>query len=110
MTVSLRETQSPTENVHLMEIIVTRQNMGRAYRRVLANKGAPGVDGMTVGQLKSFLKRCWPRIKQALLDGTYKPLPVRRKEIPKPNGGVRRLGISWISIWRNSSTKSTMIS
>ena len=93
MTIALRETQSPTENVHLMEIIVTRQNMWRAYRRVLANKGAPGVDGMTVGQLKSYLKRCWPKIKQALLEGTYKPLPVRRKEIPKPNGGVRLLGI-----------------
>jgi RNA-directed DNA polymerase len=77
----------------MMEIIVTRQNMLRAYRRVLANKGAPGVDGMTVGQLKSFLKRSWPKIKQALLEGTYKPLPVRRKKIPKPNGGVRLLGI-----------------
>ena len=93
MTIASRETQSPTEDVHLMEIIVTRQNMLRAYRRVLANKGAPGVDGMTVGQLKSFLKRCWPKIKQALLDGTYRPLPVRRKEIPKPNGGIRLLGI-----------------
>ena len=93
MTVALRKTQRPTENVHLMEIIVTRQNMWRAYARVLANKGAPGVDGMTVGQLKSFLKRCWPKIRQTLLDGTYKPLPVRRKEIPKPNGGIRLLGI-----------------
>ena len=79
MTIALRETESPTEDVRMMEIIVTRQNMWRAYRRVLANKGAPGVDGMTVGQLKSFLKRCWPKIKQALLDGTYKPLPVRGK-------------------------------
>lgn len=93
MTIASRKTQSPAEDVHMMEIIITRQNMLRAYRRVLANKGAPGVDGMTVGQLKSFLKRCWPKIKQALLDGTYKPLPVRRKEIPKPNGGVRLLGI-----------------
>ncbi len=81
MTIASRETQSPTEDVRMMEIIVTRQNMLRAYRRVLANKGAPGVDGMTVGQLKSFLKRSWPKIKQALLEGTYKPLPVRRKEI-----------------------------
>jgi RNA-directed DNA polymerase len=93
MTIASRETQSPTEDVRMMEIIVTRQNMLRAYRRVLANKGAPGVDGMTVGQLKSFLKRCWPKIKQALLDGTYRPLPVRRKETPKPNGGIRLLGI-----------------
>ena len=93
MTIASRQTQSPTEDVRMMEIIVTRKNMLRAYRRVLANKGAPGVDGMTVGQLKSFIKRCWPKIKQALLDGTYIPLPVRRKEIPKPNDGVRLLGI-----------------
>jgi RNA-directed DNA polymerase len=93
MNIASRETKSPTEDVRMMEIIVTRQNMRRAYNRVMANKGAPGVDGMTVGQLKSFLKRCWPEIKQALVGGTYKPLPVRRKEIPKPNGGVRLLGI-----------------
>ena len=93
MTIASHEAQSPAENVQLMEIILDRQNMLRAYRRVLANKGAPGVDGMTVGQLKSFLKRCWPKIKQVLLEGTYKPLPVRRKEIPKPTGGVRLLGI-----------------
>jgi len=93
MNIALRTTQSPTDSVHLMEIIVDRQNMWRAYRRVLANKGAPGVDGMTVGQLKSFIGRCWPKIKQALLGGTYQPLPVRRKEIPKPNGGIRLLGI-----------------
>ena len=93
MTISLCKTKCPAENVQLMEIIVERQNMMWAYRRVLANKGAPGVDGMTVGQLKSYLKRCWPKIKQALLGGTYKPLPVRRKEIPKPTGGIRLLGI-----------------
>jgi RNA-directed DNA polymerase len=93
MTITSHETKSPAENVQLMEIIVDRQNMLRAYRRVLANKGAPGVDGMTVGQLKSYLKRCWPKIKQALLNGTYRPLPVRRKEIPKPTGGIRLLGI-----------------
>lgn len=93
MTIASRETQSPAENVQLMEIILDRQNMLRAYRRVLANKGAPGVDGMTVGQLKSYLKRCWPKIRQVLLDGTYRPLPVRRKEIPKPTGGIRLLGI-----------------
>ncbi|MGB5984764.1 MAG: reverse transcriptase domain-containing protein [Desulfobacterales bacterium] len=81
----------------MMEIIATRQNMWRAYGRVVANKGAPGVDGMTVGHMKAFLKRCWPEIKQALLDGTYQPLPVRGKEIPKPNGGVRRLGIPTVT-------------
>ena len=102
MTISLCKTKCPAENVQLMEIIVERQNMTRAYRRVLANKGAPGVDGMTVGQLKSYLKRCWPKIKQALLDGTYKPLPVRRKEIPKPTGGIRLLGIPTVSSYCTS--------
>jgi RNA-directed DNA polymerase len=72
MNIASRETKSPTEDVRMMEIIVTRQNMRRAYNRVMANKGAPGVDGMTVGQLKSFLKRCWPEIKQALVGGTYR--------------------------------------
>ena len=66
--------------------------MQRALKRVIKNKGAPGVDGMTVKQLKGYLKRHWPKIKQAILDGTYDPLPVRRKEIPK-EGGVRLLGI-----------------
>ena len=75
MTIASQNTESQTEDVHMMEIIVTRQNMMRAYRRVLANKGAPGVDGMTVGQLKSYLLRCWPKIRQALLEGTYMPLP-----------------------------------
>ena len=102
MSISLRKTKSQAESVQLMEIIVERQNMMRAYRRVLANKGAPGVDGMTVRQLKSYLKRCWPKIKQALLNGTYKPLPVRRKEIPKPTGGIRLLGIPTVASYCTS--------
>ena len=67
--------------------------MLRALKRVRANKGAPGVDGMTVDQLPAYLKRHWPKIRRDLLDGRYQPLPVRRKEIPKPSGGVRLLGI-----------------
>jgi retron-type reverse transcriptase len=66
--------------------------MRRAIRRVIKNKGAPGVDGMTVRKIKRYLKRHWTKIEKALLDGTYTPMPVRRKEIPKP-GGVRLLGI-----------------
>ncbi|MCK5802061.1 MAG: group II intron reverse transcriptase/maturase [Lentisphaeria bacterium] len=67
--------------------------MKRAIKRVIRNDGAPGVDGMTVRQLKGYMKHHGPKIRQALLDGTYDPLPVRRKEIDKPDGGVRLLGI-----------------
>ena len=76
-----------------MESILERKNMKRALKRVIQNGGAPGVDGMTVHKLKGYLRRHWPKIKQALLDGVYDPLPVRRKEIDKPEGGVRLLGI-----------------
>ena len=76
-----------------MEIICERENIRRALQRVRSNKGAPGVDGMTVDQLPSYLRKRWPQIKEDLLNGTYKPMPVRRKEIPKPQGGVRLLGI-----------------
>jgi group II intron reverse transcriptase/maturase len=84
--------ESPTGQTRLMESICERSNMKRAVKRVVKNKGAPGVDGMTVRQVKRYLQRHWPKIKQALMDGTYIPLPVRRKQIPKP-GGVRLLGI-----------------
>ena len=77
----------------LLEQIVERRNMLRAMNRVIANKGAPGVDGMKTNHLKGYLKRHWPKIKQDLLNGAYRPLPVRRKEIDKPDGGVRLLGI-----------------
>jgi group II intron reverse transcriptase/maturase len=76
-----------------MEFICERSNMRRAIRRVIKNKGAPGVDGMTVRKIKRYLKRHWTRIEKALLDGTYMPMPVRRKEVDKPEGGVRLLGI-----------------
>jgi len=85
--------ESPAGEIRLLESILERENMERALKRVIRNKGAPGVDGMTIYQLKGYLKRHWPTIKQALLDGVYKPLPVRRKEIDKPEGGVRLLGI-----------------
>jgi RNA-directed DNA polymerase len=77
-----------------MERIVSRENMMTAYQRVVANKGAPGIDKMTVEQLKPHLVEHWPRIKEDLLAGRYKPAPVRGVEIPKPGGkGVRLLGI-----------------
>ena len=70
-----------------------RENMIRAYERVLSNKGAAGVDGMTVHELRDCLLVHWPDIREQLLGGTYKPQPVRRVEIPKPDGGMRKLGI-----------------
>lgn len=85
--------ESPTGAIRLMEMICERQNMERALRQVRSNKGAPGVDGMTVDELPGYLRRHWPQIYARLLDGSYQPLPVRRKEIDKPDGGVRLLGI-----------------
>ncbi|ACO32387.1 MULTISPECIES: group II intron reverse transcriptase/maturase [Acidobacterium] len=76
-----------------MEEIVERENLKEALRRVKANKGAPGVDGMTVNQLGGHLRQHWPTIREQLLSGTYRPEPVKRVEIPKPDGGVRKLGI-----------------
>jgi RNA-directed DNA polymerase len=90
--IALHLSKSPTGQIRLMESILERNNMKRAVRRVIKNKGAPGVDGMTVRKIRKYLRRHWTKIKQALLDGTYTPMPVRRKEIPKP-GGVRLLGI-----------------
>lgn len=78
---------------NLLEAIVDRDNLNRAYKRVKANGGSPGVDGMTVDELLPYLKQHGNAIRQAILEGTYVPQPVRRKEIPKPGGGVRQLGI-----------------
>jgi RNA-directed DNA polymerase len=93
MTIESYLTDPSTGGNRLMEIICERENIRRALQRVRSNKGAPGVDGMTVDQLPSYLRRHWPQIKEDLLNGTYKPMPVRRKEISKPQGGVRLLGI-----------------
>ena len=93
MAIATYLTETPAGRDRLMETICERQNMRSALQRVRANKGAPGIDGMTVDQLPSYLRRHWPKIRADLLAGTYQPLPVRRKEIPKPTGGVRLLGI-----------------
>jgi RNA-directed DNA polymerase len=85
-------TESPAET-QLMEEVVHRENLLKALKRVKSNGGAPGVDGMTVQQLPDFLRENWLRIKEELLTGTYQPQPVRRVEIPKPDGGTRQLGI-----------------
>jgi len=81
------------EQVQIMERVVERSNMQTAYRRVKQNKGAPGVDAMSVDELGDFLRAHWPTIKEWLLEGSYEPRPVRRVQIPKANGGLRPLGI-----------------
>lgn len=86
-------TESPTQMGSLMEEVCQRDNLWKALKRVQANKGAPGVDGMTVRQLPKYLKRHWPKIRDQLLAGIYRPQPVKRVEIPKPDGGVRKLGV-----------------
>lgn len=77
----------------LLEQVLDRENLLQALKRVKANRGAPGIDGMTVKELPEYLKEAWPSIREALFAGTYQPSPVRRVEIPKPGGGVRLLGI-----------------
>ena len=88
-----RGTESPAIGEQLMEEVCERENCKQALARVKANKGSPGVDGMTVQELPGYLKQHWPAIREQLLSGTYKPQPVKRVEIPKPDGGVRKLGI-----------------
>ena len=85
------ETAGRSQN--LLEAILYRDNLNRAYKRVKANKGAPGVDGMTVEEALPWLKEHGKEMTEAIRRGKYKPTAVRRKEIPKPDGGVRKLGI-----------------
>ena len=77
----------------LMEQVLERPNLMRAYQRVVSNKGAAGVDRMPVTALKSHLQQHWPTLRERLLAGDYHPQPVRRVSIPKPQGGERILGI-----------------
>ncbi len=89
--------KSATENSafteQLMEEVCDRENLERAWKRVQRNKGSPGVDGVTIDDAKAFLRKHWPNIRSQLLDGNYQPQPVKRVEIPKPDGGVRKLGV-----------------
>ena len=85
--------ESPASTNRLMEEVCERENLKEALRQVKANKGSAGVDGMTVDGIDDYLKQHWPAIREQLFNGTYVPQPVRRVEIPKPDGGVRKLGI-----------------
>jgi RNA-directed DNA polymerase len=88
-----RGTESPAIGEQLMEEVCERENCRQALARVKSNKGSAGMDGTTVQQLPEHLKQYWPVIREQLLSGTYKPQPVKRVEIPKPDGGMRKLGI-----------------
>jgi len=91
---TMHEPENPANTLGLMEEVCKRENLLEALRRVKANKGSAGIDGMTVGQLSGYLKEHWPTIREQLLNGTYEPQPVRRVEIEKPDGGgMRKLGI-----------------
>jgi RNA-directed DNA polymerase len=85
--------ESPTAHQHLMEEVCERENLRQALKRVKANKGSPGIDRMTIDELPEYLKEHWLIIRTELLNGTYKPQPVKRVEIAKPDGGIRKLGI-----------------
>lgn len=87
------EAESPVSTGELMEEVCQRENLKEALRRVRTNRGGPGVDGMTVDELPGHLREHWPEIREQLLSGTYGPEPVKRVEIPKSGGGVRRLGV-----------------
>ena len=90
---AVAEPESPATTTHQMEEVCERENLVRAWQRVRGNKGAPGVDGMTIDDAKGYLRVHWPNIRSQLLAGTYRPQPVRRVEIPKPDGGIRKLGV-----------------
>ena len=90
--------QSPVVRGPTMEEVLERENLRKALGQVRRNKGAPGIDGMTVEQLAAHLREHWPEIRQALLHCCYQPVPVRRVEIPKPSGGgMRQLGIPTVN-------------
>src|SRR5215831_11670694 len=84
-----RGTESPAGYQRVMEEVCERENRSEALQRVRSNQGSPGIDGMTVDELPEYLKEHWPATREQLLGGTYQPKPVKRVEIPKPDGGVR---------------------
>lgn len=88
-----RMSESPASAEQLMEEICQAENCKQALARVKSNKGSPGIDGMRVEKLPEYLKQHWPKVREQLRSGTYEPQPVKRVEIPKPDGGMRKLGI-----------------
>jgi RNA-directed DNA polymerase len=91
---TMRAPESPASTNQLMEEVCEWENLKQALQQVKANKGSPGIDGMTVEELPDYLQQHWPVMREQLLSGTYEPKPVRRVEIEKPDGGgMRKLGI-----------------
>ena len=88
-----REPENPATGASLMEEVCERENLEDAWHQVRSNKGSPGVDGRTIDETRDYLREHWPTIREQLLNGTYRPQPVRRVELAKPDGGVRKLGI-----------------
>src|ERR1700737_3357212 len=90
----VNESERPANTSRIMEEVCERKNLKESLRQVRSNKGSAGIDRMTVDQLGDYLKQHWPVIREQLLNGIYEPKPVRRVEIPKPDGGGgRKLGI-----------------
>ena len=89
---AVRQPESPAQQ-HLREEVCERDHLRQAWKRVKANRGSAGVEGRQVGGRPKYLEQHWPALREQLLSGTYKPQPVLRVEIPKPDGGVRKLGI-----------------
>ena len=90
---TLKHETQHSQPTTLMDCVVEKTNMQKAYKRVKRNKGSAGIDGMEVGDLKTYLTVNWKDLKEQLLDGTYQPEPVKKVEIQKPHGGIRQLGI-----------------
>jgi RNA-directed DNA polymerase len=88
-----REPENPATGESLMEEVCERENLEDAWHHVRSNQGSPGVDDRTIDETRVYLREHWPTIREQLLNGTYKPRPVRRVEIAKPDGGMRKLGI-----------------
>jgi RNA-directed DNA polymerase len=88
-----RDPEHPATGESLMEDVCDRENLEVAWHRVRSNQGSSGVDGRTIDETRDYLREHWPTIREQLLNGTYRPQPVRRVELAKPDGGVRKLGI-----------------
>ena len=97
MTAGSRKERSTQSMSELLEKILDKRNMNEAYKKVCANKGAGGVDGMGLEELDGYIRKNWDGIREKIRKRSYKPQPVRRVEIPKPNGSKRKLGIPTVT-------------